>query len=434
MLNSLFGGFDDLSVTPVGRTASQDFAATAVLDRSSAELSAYGRLLDQRSQDILVNGSPAEAMRRHLAEQGGYDSTGALNRMITLFDPSRMWSNAVIRALSDASGQPIERLSIRDQKTLGTLGVIERTKLTRPGEGTIKIYDADQPSDVTLETAIPFALMSHSDLGVVIMGSLTEDAFAQVVAMLQSAVDSAYWRCRTVLFLLPENAKDIESGINAMNWAKGLDVRVFTGAMSSAPKVWNLVLNEWQAAENAIKNSATNAPVIDIFDRKVTPPQAVETKSSDAKGTNFGSLSTGFDSGQDLRRAIEVSSNDKPDATLMRRALRALVTNKSIYATAVINVARGTTLGVEGAKTDVSKLALSAAQLLRAYQRAALMQDAYSAGSAFESVSMNTQARTTVLHLLKGYPHLFLMVIADRQSLETERLNQLVAETITRLA
>ena len=38
--------------------------------------------------------------------------------MVTLLDPSRLWASQVVHALSDAAGQPVQRLNLRERATL----------------------------------------------------------------------------------------------------------------------------------------------------------------------------------------------------------------------------------------------------------------------------------------------------------------------------
>ncbi len=63
-------------------------------------------------------------MRNHFAATRA-DLEAATN-MIALHDPTAVWAEAVVKALSDASGRPVERLHLRENGTLRTLAMIER--------------------------------------------------------------------------------------------------------------------------------------------------------------------------------------------------------------------------------------------------------------------------------------------------------------------
>ncbi|MCV4633387.1 hypothetical protein OFB83_32820, partial [Escherichia coli] len=82
----------------------------------ATEVNDRGQMVDKHTRDLFVVGSPAQAIRQHLAETRADLKTAS--RQITLFDPGRMWAAGVVKALSDASGQPVERLHLRRQNTL----------------------------------------------------------------------------------------------------------------------------------------------------------------------------------------------------------------------------------------------------------------------------------------------------------------------------
>jgi hypothetical protein len=76
MLTSLFGDlrsardakakssdFEDTEV--VG--GSQDFAATAIMESTATEVNERGQIIDRHVSDLVVTGSPAQAIREHFA-------------------------------------------------------------------------------------------------------------------------------------------------------------------------------------------------------------------------------------------------------------------------------------------------------------------------------------------------------------------------------
>ena len=134
MLTSLFGDLGPpKNPDPKKRGADDEpdtgFAATAILESVATEVNARGQMVDRHSHDLVVTGSPAQAIREHFANtRADLDTATSL---LTLLDPAGVWASAVIKALSDAGGRPIERLHLRDHATLRTLATIERTTLVR---------------------------------------------------------------------------------------------------------------------------------------------------------------------------------------------------------------------------------------------------------------------------------------------------------------
>jgi len=106
MLKTLFG---DLGPRPMAGSGSAyaptevAFAATAVLEDKVP--TALPREQDPHSIDVFVAGSPAQSIREHFHATRA--DLGTAPSMITLLDPSRLWAPAVVKALSDATGNPV---------------------------------------------------------------------------------------------------------------------------------------------------------------------------------------------------------------------------------------------------------------------------------------------------------------------------------------
>jgi hypothetical protein len=244
LLTSLFG---DLGVPrdPHGKAIEPDaaFAATSIMESVATEVNARGQMVDRHSHDLVVTGSPAQAIREHFADtRSDLDTATSL---ITLLDPAGVWAAAVIKALSDAGGRPIERLHLREHATLRTLATIERTTLVRRHEDTLRIYHADVRAPGSENAEIPVALMERSQLTTVIIGPLQPHAIDALLAALHHAVMLPTWRCPNLLFMLPPAAVWIANKIDAMPWPGRLHVHVLSESLTGASSVWNAMLGVW---------------------------------------------------------------------------------------------------------------------------------------------------------------------------------------------
>ena len=83
MLKSLFGELVPTPLRPGGPMP--EFAATAVLESTDTRVDDDGRMLDRHQQDLFFSGSPATAMREHMAQARMAEDV----RTITLLDPTR---------------------------------------------------------------------------------------------------------------------------------------------------------------------------------------------------------------------------------------------------------------------------------------------------------------------------------------------------------
>ena len=136
MLTSLFGDLPPRRLPDAPRPTSVD-AADATAD------DAHGALVRSaaHSVDVVVDDSPAEAIRAHFAAHR--QDLQRASQMVTLLDPSRLWASQVLHALGDAAGQPVQRLNVRERTSLRTLAVIERTLVPRRDADALRVYHAD---------------------------------------------------------------------------------------------------------------------------------------------------------------------------------------------------------------------------------------------------------------------------------------------------
>ncbi|MDH4061871.1 MAG: hypothetical protein OEU94_13755 [Aquincola sp.] len=255
VLKSLFG---ELVPTPVKPgSVMPEFAATAVLESTDTRVTDDGRMLDRHQQDLFVNGSPAAAMRAHLAGTKHVPEV----RTITLLDPTRLWAPGVVKALSDATGQPVERLHLREQSTLRILATLERTIVPRRGDATLKIYHADLRVAEGENLAIPFVLMERSQMAAVIVGPMVLEEVEAMLQALRTAVREPSWNCDTLLFLLPPNALWIAGKIASIGWPTSLHVEVLDEPLTGTSSVWNALLAAWDRLQGSGDQSADPAAV-----------------------------------------------------------------------------------------------------------------------------------------------------------------------------
>ncbi len=246
MWRSLFGELGPKRIEPLKSARSEPaFAATAVFD-DAADAAPPGS--GELSVDLVVEASAALAMRQHFARLRNDAATaGKPSAMITLLDPTRLWAAQVVRALSDASGQPVHRLNLRERATLRTLALIERTLVPRRGDQPLKVYHADIKVAGADHDAIRNALAERSQLTVVIVGPMLPPAANALVDTLLAATREDDWHCPWLLFLLPPGASALRQRIVAARWPAGVRVAAMAEPLTGPSSVWNSVLTAWEA-------------------------------------------------------------------------------------------------------------------------------------------------------------------------------------------
>ena len=249
MLRSLFGDLTPPKTATFEDTVQQkereSFTASTILESSATSVNSRGQMVDQLVKDIFISGSAAQAMREHFAQSPDVDDAP---RRITLFDPHHVWAPGIIKALSEASGQPIEQLRLRDRAKLQTLAMIERTYVVRRQDETLKIYHPDVRSREHDAVSIPLVLMERSHMSVLILGQLPSQSLDALLDTLVMATHERTWRCPTVLFMLPPSSARVVDKISAQDWPPALRVHMLSESFGGTSAVWNALLGVWNRA------------------------------------------------------------------------------------------------------------------------------------------------------------------------------------------
>ncbi len=400
MLKSLFGDLGPAE-DPRLRAATADetdggFAATAILESVATEVNERGQIVDRHLRDLVVTGSPAAAIREHFAATRA--DLGTATRQITLLDPTGVWASAVIKALSDAGGQPVERLHLREHTTLKTLAMIERTALVRRHEEKLNLYHADvrAPGQDTAE--IPVALMERSHLTAVIVGPMQPHAIDALLASLADATRLPGWRCPNLLFMLPPNAVWIANKIAATHWPQRLHVHVIDEPLISASAVWNAMLGIWNLVKLQPAWEAPAAPAgtefaFKVADLSTSPQPAVAVAAAPVAR---------------LGRAVL-------DPARARQALVDMLPMEGMLGCAAVDATTGLVLARElreDQPVDMDVIGAACSQILREHRQSS---NAMGLGGPVEEIMTGTSARQMVMRVISRYPDIFVVCLLDRQ-------------------
>ncbi len=403
MLTSLFG---DLGVPrdPQGKAIEPDsaFAATSIMESVATDLNAHGQMVDRHSHDLVVTGSPAQAIREHFADtRSDLDTATSL---ITLLDPAGVWASAVIKALSDAGGRPIERLHLREHATLRTLATIERTTLVRRHEDTLRIYHADVRAPGSENAEIPVALMERSQLTTVIIGPLQPHAIDALLVALHNAAMLPTWRCPNLLFMLPPAAVWIANKIDAIPWPGRLHVHVLSESLTGASSVWNAMLGVWNQVR---AQPGWDGPGVgDDFPIKVS--ELAATSSTSLPTASIGSALA-------ARPATPQMSTPPLDAARAKRALAGMLALDGLLGCAAVDAGSGMVLARESRDAppfDIDLAAASAAQMLRAHRASARHMGLT---EPLDEVITSAGSRQQIVRGLALHPELFLVALFDKR-------------------
>jgi len=313
-----------------------------------------------------------------------------------------MWAPSVVKALSDASGQPIERLHLRHQATLANIAVIERTALPRRVEDPLKIYHADVRQATRDAQLIPFALMERSQLTAVIVAPMTEATLDIMLGALSAAAHGPHWYCGSLLFMLSASVANFAPRIAGMRWPKRLNVMVTTEPMTSTSSVWNGVLNNWNKVKAQPPWDSEEAGDTAVAGRVATYAPAANTPLPEVE--EFPATSVVVDS---LRASI--------DATRVMRIIDQLMQIEGLLGCCVVDAETGLVMGQERIGDEEINLELIAAshtEVLKAHRRASRDMGC---GDRVDEVIVTQGRRHQVLRTVASHPDLFVLAVLDKQ-------------------
>jgi predicted regulator of Ras-like GTPase activity (Roadblock/LC7/MglB family) len=425
VLASLFGDLGaDKKKHGHGEAPDEGFAATAILESVATEVNARGQMVDRHSHDLVVSGSPAQAIREHFADtRSDLDTATSL---ITLLDPAGVWASAVIKALSDAGGRPIERLHLREHTTLRTLATIERTTLVRRNEGTLRIYHADVRAPGSDNAEIPIALMERSQMTTVIIGPLQPHAIDALLEALRNAAALPTWRCPSLLFMLPPNAVWITNKIRAVGWPGRLRVELLSESMTGASSVWNAMLGVWtQLKAQAAEVSSAIPPLMGMsgFPIKVSElgdagRLVTAWGAATGPGALFGppiSLQPTRPAAPDAAPAPPRAARHALDPTRASQAMAGMRALEGLVGCAVVDSTTGLVLAHEardGQLVDMELVGAACAQVMRSH-RVASRRMGWS--EPVDEVMVSIGPHQQVMRSVASQPDLFLLVLLDKQ-------------------
>ena len=412
MLTSLFGdlgparnakpkstGFEDTQIDSKG------FAATAIMETTATEVNDRGQIIDRHLSDLVVTGSPAQAIREHFAATRADLDTAS--SMITLLDPVGVWASSVVKALSDAGGRPIERLHLREKATLRTLAMIERTTLVRRQEDTLRIFHADVRAPGPENAEIPVALMERSQMTAVIIGPMQPHAIDALLASLRHATSLPTWRCPHLLFQLPPNAAWINNKVQAIVWPERLHVHLVSEPMTGASSVWNAMLGVWNEAKlQPGWDPAAVSPMLGISDFPIKVGEIGGFGGAAPVAVGVVAAATAIAPTPVTRNVL--------DAARGRQALASLLKLDGLLGCALVDAASGLVLAHEirdDQALDMELAAASCAQVLSSHRNAARQMGLV---DPIEEVITTAGARHVLVRALQRHADLVLVALLEK--------------------
>lgn len=422
MLTSLFGDLGHGRLArKSNRTESDDgpdagFAATAILESVASDLNARGEPVDRFQSDLVVTGSAAFAIREHFANTRADLAQAA--RMITLVDPTGVWAGSVLKALSDATGRPIERLQLREQTTLKSLATIERTVLLRRHDEPLKIYTAEVRAPGRDNAEIPLALVERSHLAAVIVGPLAPTGIDDLLHGLAEATRQPTWACPHLVFMLPPNAVWIANKVRAVAWPAGTAVLCIDEPLVSASTVWNALLGVWNRVKHdAVVKPVTPATLLGLGELPIKVADLPEPASDTSYGTSelgalgADSVRAGLASGQAAAPERAVAALDRQHA---QDTLADLLALDGVLAAALVDARSGGLLAHEQRGEPPVPLETAASAAVQALRSQRHLARSLGFMDRVEEVVTLAGHRQIIVRGVSRHPDALVVVVLDK--------------------
>lgn len=432
MLKSLFGELTPLRDGSNRRGVEKnEFASTAVMETMIDETAEHQPTTDRHLRELFVTGSAAQAMRAHFGAHRDDQNPGPEQHIITLFDPAQMWAGAVIKALSDASGQPIEKLQLRDQASMNSLALIERTTLPRRQDETLKVYYADVQNQACDAGQIPHVLMERSDLAAVVVGPLQPSAVDDMLAALLRSVASESWHCRDLLFLLPVGAAWISQKIEALRWPAPLHVQVIAEPLTSASTVWNKLLAHWNqikphqadqdngaAAASLVSGSAHTVATQGLHQAApttTTSHAAAATRPVAPAPAMAQPAATSLPApGLEPGSPVLDGARRPPDPERAAVILHELTLLDGLIFAALVDCNTGLVVASEGRGPDIERAAAAATEVMRVHRRTLRQMGHWRPTDPVDEILVTAGSRYHILRTLQAHPDFFILTVLDK--------------------
>jgi predicted regulator of Ras-like GTPase activity (Roadblock/LC7/MglB family) len=417
MLKSLFGELTPLRDGSHRRGVEKnEFASTAVMETVIDETAEHQPTTDRHLRELFVTGSAAQAMRAHFSAHRDEHNQGPEQHIITLFDPAQMWAGAVIKALSDASGQPIEKLQLRDQANMNSLALIERTTLPRRQDETLKVYYADVQNQACDTGQIPHVLMERSDLAAVIVGPLQPSAVDDMLATLLRSVASESWRCRELLFLLPVGAAWISQKIEAVRWPAPLHVEVIAEPLTSASTVWNKLLAHWNQIKPHPADQENGAATQGLHQAAPTGGHAAPLRPPAPAQAIAQPAATSLPaSGIEAASPVIDGARRPPDPERAAVILRELTLLDGLIFAALVDCNTGLVVVTsEGRSPDIDRAAAAATEVMRVHRRTLRQMGHWRPTDPVDEILVTAGSRYHILRTLQAHPDFFILTVLDK--------------------
>lgn len=353
-------------------------------DYLGEERSDIGHRIADDKLELFVTVEPAQALLQQFARQ--------TPEFITLHDAGGSSTLRLLSAVASALKTKVQHLAIRRQGQGVPLASLPFVEI--PGQGThaLRVYSTDVDADTQGRRQLANALLSHSHLGVVIVGELPTHALTAALEPLREGMAKGPWPNRHLL-LVPLGAPAVLASLaSALPGASGVNVRV-TPQVARLNDAWSYVTGAWNRQRAA--GQATPAP------RKVAATARAEGVHAATEPMPLAAAPS---------PAPPSPPRAEPASPRWTSYLAACAEIKGLVSACIFDLRSARPLAHTGARPDPEHLTAQGLALFNAMSDSAR---ALGLGAAPPDAAVTLASHHLLLHPLPGQPGLMLHAVLD---------------------
>ncbi len=189
---------------------------------------------------------------------------------IAVHDVGTSASLRLLSSLASATGQRLQRLTVRRQGHGVAMAVLQFVEVRLADESQVRVYATDLGSEGPLRLAVAKVLLGRSQLGVLLMGGLSPTALANQLQPLNGAVMVGPWPNRELLMVPLGSGLPLANHAAQLAGSSGVAVHV-TPHAGKTRQAWAYIAGAW----NRLHGGAGSHALQTDFGPAVAPPPAV---------------------------------------------------------------------------------------------------------------------------------------------------------------
>jgi hypothetical protein len=219
---------------------------TQILNDSEAYLGQgrhdVGRRIADDQVELFVSSDVAAALQQEFQLHAP--------EFIALHDVGTSASLRLLTSLAGAAGARVQRLSVRRQGQGVALAVLQFVEVPLADGTPVRVYSTDISADAGVRASVARVLLSHSRLGVLMVGELPLHALSAQLAPLNDALKRGPWPNRDLL-MVPLGSS-IALATPGAQLAHQTPVAVHVAPHAAKPKhVWTFIGGAWNRLHGA---------------------------------------------------------------------------------------------------------------------------------------------------------------------------------------